>query len=66
MKVNSDDWKSIEEATDDPYKTCQLISDIAVGYDGYEEVKSLKLLIDELAMYARMCLSKARKRGDVE
>ena len=33
-------------------KWCQLIADIGYDYDGFNEVKSLKALIDELVKYA--------------
>lgn len=42
---------------DTPEKEClQIISDVAVGYDGCGTVESLKRLIDEMAGYARMGL----------
>lgn len=66
MKVNVNDWKDINEATDNPYKTLQLISDIAENHDGYHSEEKLKSLIDELKEYADHCLKKARTKGEIE
>ena len=34
---------------------CQLIIDIGFDYDGYNDADNLKLLIDELVLYASCC-----------
>lgn len=66
MKVNADDWNNIDEATDNPYKALQLIYDVGYNHDGCEKPLSLKNLIDELTGYAKICLNKAKNRGDIE
>lgn len=43
-------------------KWCQLIIDIGFDYDGYNDVKNLKMLIDELVVYSKC----ARDNIDLE
>ena len=43
----------------------ELINDISVGYDGYEDSNNLKGLIDEMASYARLAKKKLKSQeGD--
>lgn len=56
MLIDSATVKTYREH-DTPEKEClQMISDVAVNYDGSETVKGLKGLIDEMLTYAIMGL----------
>lgn len=47
----------------------ELICDIAIDYDGYNDEKNLKELIDEMANYARearRCISEGKIKTDFE
>lgn len=49
LKEKNEYLKSKIESKD---RWCQLIADIGYDYDGFNEVESLKALIDELVKYA--------------
>ena len=43
----------------------ELINDISIGYDGYNDSNNLKGLIDEMASYARLAMKKLQSQeGD--
>lgn len=55
--MNKDNANVSYREHDTPEKEClQMIFDVAVNYDGYETVESLKGLIDEIRAYALMGL----------
>lgn len=57
MRTNPEDMSVIE--------LLELINDISVEYDGYEDSNNLKGLIDEMASYARLAKKKLESQeGD--
>lgn len=44
--------KELKEQIENKDKWCELIADIGYDYDGYNDVKNLKELIDELVSYS--------------
>lgn len=43
----------------------ELINDISIGYDGYNDSNNLKGLIDEMASYAKLAMKKLQSQeGD--
>lgn len=51
-KELEDKIKYLKSKIENKDKWCQLIADIAYDYDGYNDAKNLKALIDELVGYA--------------